>query len=72
MIQRTQPATSVARDQLAAFLDSHVGVAHSDDVGPLFGQASLMWDSVAYAAAMGVDFDATAPGERGAAGRGTR
>jgi hypothetical protein len=31
-------------DALVAFLDSHLGEAHRDDVGPLFGQASEIRD----------------------------
>ena len=31
-------------DALVAFLDSHAGETHSDDVGPLFGQASVIRD----------------------------
>ena len=31
-------------NQLVAFLDSHAGVSYNDDVGPLFGQASVIRD----------------------------
>jgi len=31
-------------DALSAFLDSHVGTAYRDDVGPLFGQVSEIRD----------------------------
>ncbi len=31
-------------DALVAFLDSHIGAAYRDDVGPLFGQASEIRD----------------------------
>ena len=31
-------------DALVAFLDLHAGETHSDDVGPLFGQASVIRD----------------------------
>lgn len=31
-------------NELVAFLDSHAGASYSDDVGPLFGQASEIRD----------------------------
>ena len=31
-------------DALVVFLESHAGETHSDDVGPLFGQASVIRD----------------------------
>ena len=32
------------QEALVAFLDLHVGAAYRDDVGPLFGQASVIRD----------------------------
>ena len=44
-MQRTLTPPDRTHDALVAFLDSHVGAAFRDDVGPLLGQASLIRDS---------------------------
>jgi hypothetical protein len=38
-------AASAVRARLGAFLDSHVGSPYDDDVGPLLGQAALIFSS---------------------------
>lgn len=43
-MQRRLASSTRTHDALVAFLDSHVGEQHSDDVGPLFGQASVIRD----------------------------
>jgi hypothetical protein len=43
-MQRRLTSSTRMHDALVAFLDSHIGEAHSDDVGPLFGQASEIRD----------------------------
>jgi hypothetical protein len=43
-MQRRLTSSTRTHDALVAFLDSHVGGQHSDDVGPLFGQASVIRD----------------------------
>ena len=41
-MQRSRTSTSPARDDLATFLDQHVGAPWRDDVGPWIGQASIL------------------------------
>lgn len=43
-MQRRLAASIRTHDALVAFLDSHLGAQHSDDIGPLFGQASEIRD----------------------------
>jgi hypothetical protein len=56
-MQHRQTTPSPARDQLVAFLDSHLGVAHRDDVGPLFGEIAMMEESVVFTAALAANLD---------------
>jgi hypothetical protein len=41
-MQSNPSLQSHARDELAAFLDAHVGAPWRDDVGPWIGQASIL------------------------------
>lgn len=43
-MQRRLASPTRMHDALVAFLDSHLGAPHRDDVGPLFGQASVIRD----------------------------
>ncbi len=54
-MQHRHTASSPARDQLVEFLDSHLGIAYSDDVGPLFGEVAMMRDSVVFSAALAAE-----------------
>ncbi len=52
MEQKSITSSARTQDALYAFLNLHVGIAFSDDVGPLLGQAALVSETSAADAGM--------------------